>query len=168
MRLICLTKLTKYFSNNYFINCRKNIQRKFVVCLTLTFRYLILFYSMKASVSIICVDSEKLSPTNTWQRPRLQIHHPRNRQHNYERLRQQSKDSYWSTLERTSHFWKYLRTGFACLFDQENLKVGNKCNTIQTAEELESTFAPGSTFGFNAILEFESESETPDSSSSEE
>ncbi|CAA7396660.1 unnamed protein product [Spirodela intermedia] len=42
---------------------------------------------------------------------------------------------------------------------KENLKVGSKCNTIQTAEELESAFSPGTTFGFNAILEFESEPE---------
>eukprot|EP00268_Persea_americana_P001140 TRINITY_DN10345_c0_g1_i3.p1 TRINITY_DN10345_c0_g1~~TRINITY_DN10345_c0_g1_i3.p1 ORF type:complete len:263 (+),score=44.41 TRINITY_DN10345_c0_g1_i3:84-791(+) len=42
---------------------------------------------------------------------------------------------------------------------KENLKVKNKFNTTQTAEELKSAFAPGSEFGFNATVEFE-ESET--------
>ena len=41
----------------------------------------------------------------------------------------------------------------------------NKINTIQSAEELKSTFKPGSAFGFNAIIELQnSEVETPNES----
>ncbi|XP_078434332.1 uncharacterized protein LOC144705498 isoform X2 [Wolffia australiana] len=50
---------------------------------------------------------------------------------------------------------------------KENLKVGNKCTTIQSAEELESEFSPGSTFGFNAILELEVETEASEPISAE-
>ncbi|MQL83667.1 hypothetical protein Taro_016164 [Colocasia esculenta] len=51
---------------------------------------------------------------------------------------------------------------------KENLKVkSSKCNTTQTAEELESSFSPGKEFGFNATLEIEKpESETSSPSSS--
>ncbi|XP_071909962.1 uncharacterized protein [Coffea arabica] len=39
---------------------------------------------------------------------------------------------------------------------KENLTVkGNKINTIQTAEELRSSFVPGKEFGFSATLELE-------------
>lgn len=52
--------------------------------------------------------------------------------------------------------------------NQEKLKVKNKFNTTQTAEELKSAFAPGSEFGFNATVEFEkSETEATTSGSSE-
>lgn len=45
---------------------------------------------------------------------------------------------------------------------KENLNVKeNKINTIQTAEELKSSFTPEKEFGFNAIIELEkSETET--------
>ncbi|KAI3459827.1 hypothetical protein Pfo_016490 [Paulownia fortunei] len=43
---------------------------------------------------------------------------------------------------------------------KENLTVkDNKINTIQTAEELKSTFIPGNDFGFNATLELEKSTE---------
>ncbi|URD84788.1 Bacterial trigger factor protein (TF) [Musa troglodytarum] len=35
--------------------------------------------------------------------------------------------------------------------DRENLKVKSQFKTIQTAEELEAAFTPGSEFGFNAV-----------------
>ncbi|URD84791.1 Bacterial trigger factor protein (TF) [Musa troglodytarum] len=35
--------------------------------------------------------------------------------------------------------------------DYENLKVKSQFKTIQTAEELEAAFTPGSEFGFNAV-----------------
>ncbi|XP_024019844.1 uncharacterized protein LOC21401111 isoform X2 [Morus notabilis] len=46
---------------------------------------------------------------------------------------------------------------------KEDLKVkDNKINTTQSAEELKSSFKPGSDFGFNAIIELQnSEVETP-------
>ncbi|URD77411.1 Bacterial trigger factor protein (TF) [Musa troglodytarum] len=34
---------------------------------------------------------------------------------------------------------------------RENLKVKSQFKTIQTAEELEAAFTPGSEFGFNAV-----------------
>ncbi|URD84778.1 Bacterial trigger factor protein (TF) [Musa troglodytarum] len=37
-------------------------------------------------------------------------------------------------------------------FDIENLKVKSQFKTIQTAEELEAAFTPGSEFGFNAVI----------------
>ncbi|URD84790.1 Bacterial trigger factor protein (TF) [Musa troglodytarum] len=36
--------------------------------------------------------------------------------------------------------------------DYENLKVKSQFKTIQTAEELEAAFTPGSEFGFNAVI----------------
>ncbi|URD84782.1 Bacterial trigger factor protein (TF) [Musa troglodytarum] len=36
--------------------------------------------------------------------------------------------------------------------DRENLKVKSQFKTIQTAEELEAAFTPGSEFGFNAVI----------------
>jgi hypothetical protein len=40
--------------------------------------------------------------------------------------------------------------------EQENLTVkNNKINTIETAEELRSSFNPGEKFGFRAKLELE-------------
>ncbi|THG12070.1 hypothetical protein TEA_027162 [Camellia sinensis var. sinensis] len=53
----------------------------------------------------------------------------------------------------------------SCTIHQENLNVKDKkINTVQTAEELKSLFAPGNEFGFNATLEIENlESETTSS-----
>lgn len=47
---------------------------------------------------------------------------------------------------------------FFCI--QENLKVKNTVKTSQDVEELKSAFSPGNTFGFNAMVEFESENVT--------
>ncbi|CAL9069400.1 uncharacterized protein LOC135653225 isoform X4 [Musa acuminata AAA Group] len=50
---------------------------------------------------------------------------------------------------------------------KENLKVKSQFKTIQTAEELEAAFTPGSEFGFNAVVDVEnSDSETTSSSAS--
>ncbi|KAL2507163.1 uncharacterized protein Fot_30810 [Forsythia ovata] len=51
---------------------------------------------------------------------------------------------------------------------KENLNVkDNKINTIQTAEELKSSFTPGNVFGFNATLELEKSTEAPTSTVTE-
>ncbi|KAL2507230.1 uncharacterized protein Fot_30877 [Forsythia ovata] len=51
---------------------------------------------------------------------------------------------------------------------KENLNVkDNKINTIQTAEELKSSFTPGNVFGFNATLELEKSTEAPTSTVAE-
>ncbi|PKA55788.1 hypothetical protein AXF42_Ash012080 [Apostasia shenzhenica] len=50
---------------------------------------------------------------------------------------------------------------------KENLKVNNQFKTVQTADDLESGFIPGSEFGFNATMEIEkSDLETTSSESS--
>lgn len=49
-----------------------------------------------------------------------------------------------------------LVTHFGSGIHQEKLKVkDSKVNTVQTAEELKSSFAPGKEFGFNVTLELE-------------
>ncbi|KAI5006986.1 uncharacterized protein LOC123440618 [Hordeum vulgare subsp. vulgare] len=45
---------------------------------------------------------------------------------------------------------------------KENLKVNPEIATTQSEGDLESSFAPGSSFGFNVILELEKEADTDD------
>ncbi|KAG5560958.1 hypothetical protein RHGRI_004103 [Rhododendron griersonianum] len=55
----------------------------------------------------------------------------------------------------TSTMCDYVKKASHCYFS-EKLKVkDSKVNTVQTAEELKSSFAPGKEFGFNVTLELE-------------
>jgi len=49
------------------------------------------------------------------------------------------------------------------LLNQENLKVKPEIKTTQSEGEMESAFAPGSSFGFNVILQLEKSDSDEDS-----
>lgn len=76
------------------------------------------------------------------------------------------ENSLYFFLEKKNLFFRLFLLQFRMIVDffffgiQENLKVKNTVKTSQDVEELKSAFSPGNTFGFNAMVEFESENVT--------